>query len=63
MHGELSWWLEEGTEQCGHCFGWFHYEAVSFCAACDCPLCPACTVGLKIEEAVLCPACHETKGC
>ena len=57
------WWLEAGTEQCGACLGWYHYEIRVHCRACGEPFCPTCVVEVRISDLeVLCPACAEDLG-
>jgi hypothetical protein len=54
------WWLEPGTEQCGACFAWYHYELTVHCQACDAPFCPTCVVEVRLADLdVVCRACAE----
>lgn len=53
------WWLETGSETCDFCLQTYHYEAGYRCVDCDRPICPVCTVTVRVARTVRCPQCHE----
>lgn len=52
----VSWWQEEGEEECPHCGQLYIYEVEFRCIECDGPGCPHCQVLSKAGRLV-CVAC------
>lgn len=62
MTAPPPWWLEPGPEICPFCEVHFHFEAASWCADCDRPLCQTCLIEVFSRRRVLCPDCHAQAG-
>ena len=57
MSARAPWWLEGGTETCGHCTRVYAYHVERRCYACDQPMCPFCITTVSVSVDVVCPAC------
>lgn len=53
----IAWWLDPGLEQCVSCQVHIHWEAVTFCAACDRPMCALCLIYDLPSSEVICAEC------
>jgi hypothetical protein len=54
----VSWWLEDGDEECPHCGGMYAYEIEFRCTECDGPGCRHC-VAVHAEGHLICLSCHD----
>ena len=57
-----AWWLQTGTEQCGSCLLWFHYEEQYRCDECDTPMCTFCAHFTAGERMTRCVECRPEGG-
>jgi hypothetical protein len=55
----VSWWLNDGDEECPHCGQLYIYEFEFRCPDCDSPVCPHCKQRHAAGHHV-CPECAET---
>lgn len=56
-----QWWLEAGPETCMACELSLHFEAVTYCEACDRPFCSLCVSQVRATGELLCAECEKAE--